>query len=364
MAKRYAEFPQALAATREIAERCQLELPLGVPHHPEIPLPPGATPEQVLRQRAEAGAQQIYGEITPDIQSRLDHELEVIAACGYATLFLVMEEILQHARRTGVPYSSRGSAASSLVAHCLGITSPDPLRLNLYFERFLNPARLTPPDIDTDLCSRRRDEVIRFVYERFGDERVAMVCTINRYRRRSALRDVAKAHGLPAAEINKLVEALPQRWYGPPPSGFREGAAFEVLSQRFPSERHQAIFRDAAALLDKPRHLSIHPGGVVIAPGLLTDLVPTLLASKGVVITQFDLDAIERLGLIKIDLLGIRGLTVLGDVAQTLQDAHPEKYASSLDALDTIPLHDPPTSELLQRGRTIGCFQIESPGIR
>jgi DNA-directed DNA polymerase III PolC len=364
MAKRYAEFPRALAATQEIAERCQLELPLGVPHHPEIPLPPDATPEQVLRQRAEAGARRLYDGTTPDIQSRLDHELDVIAECGYAALFLVMEEILQHARRIGVPYSSRGSAASSLVAHCLGITSPDPLRLNLYFERFLNPARLTPPDIDTDLCSRRRDEVIRFVYERFGDERVAMVCTINRYRRRSALRDVAKAHGLPPTEINKLVEALPQRWYGPPPPGYREGSAFEALSQRYTSEAHQTIFRDAAALLDKPRHLSIHPGGVVIAPGRLTDLVPTRLASKGVVITQFDLDAIERLGLIKIDLLGIRGLTVLGDVAQTLQAAHPGVYTSSLDALDSIPLDDPPTSELVQHGRTIGCFQIESPGMR
>jgi DNA-directed DNA polymerase III PolC len=364
MSSRFAEFPEALAATQEIAERCRLELPLGRPHYPEIPLPPGATPEQVLRQRAEDGAQRLYSGITAEIQSRLDHELEMIAECGYSALFLVMEEILQHARRIGVPFSSRGSAASSLVAHCLGITSPDPLRLNLYFERFLNPARATPPDIDTDLCSRRRDEVIRFVYEHYSEERVAMVCTINRYRRRSALRDVAKAYNLPAAEIDKLVEALPQRWYGPPPPGYREGTAFDELSQRYRSARHQAVFRDAAALLDKPRHLSIHPGGVVIAPGRLTDLVPTLLASKGVVITQFDLDAIERLGLVKIDLLGIRGLTVLGDVAQTLQAAYPGKYASSLDALDSIPQDDPPTSELVQHGRTIGCFQIESPGMR
>jgi DNA polymerase III alpha subunit len=205
--------------------------------------------------------------------------------------------------------------------------------------------------------------VIRFVYEHFGDDRVAMVCTINRYRRRSALRDVAKAHGLPVADINKLVESLPQRWYGPPPPGYREGSAFETLSQRYPSERHQAIFRDATALLDKPRHLSIHPGGVVIAPGRLTDLVPTLLASKGVVITQFDLDSIERLGLIKIDLLGIRGLTVLGDVAQTLGQPI-QGVCCLLDALDSIPLDDPPTSELVRqtgapsavsRSRALAC---------
>ena len=151
-----------------------------------IPAPEG-------RSRARS---RLYGGITPAVRARLDHELEVIARMGFEPIFLIVEEILDFARQTGVPFSSRGSAASSLVAHCLGITSPDPLRLNLYFERFLNPARTTPPDIDTDLCSRRRDEVIQHVFETYGAERVAMVGTINRFRPRSALGDVAKAHGL------------------------------------------------------------------------------------------------------------------------------------------------------------------------
>ncbi|MCX6069123.1 MAG: PHP domain-containing protein, partial [Chloroflexi bacterium] len=193
---RFQHFPRALKASLEIAERCQLELPLGVAHMPTVPLPPGQTATSFLREKAEAGALKLYGTITPEIQARLDHEIEVIARMGFEPIFLIVEDLLNFARETGVPYSSRGSAASSLVAHCLGITSPDPLRLNLYFERFLNPARTSPPDIDTDLCSNRRESVIQHVFETYGAERVAMVATINRFRPRSALGDVAKAHGL------------------------------------------------------------------------------------------------------------------------------------------------------------------------
>jgi len=369
MQARFADLPAALAASVDIAERCQLELPLGQPHYPEIPLPPGVTPEQVLRSKAVEGARRLYGAISPELRERLEHELMVIEECGYAALFLVMEEILQFARQRGVPFSSRGSAASSLVAHCLGITSPDPLGLNLYFERFLNPARATPPDIDTDLCSRRRDEVIRHVYEHYGQERVAMVCTINRFRRRSALREAAKAHGLPPEQIKILADGLPYRWYGPPSRQENADRPYADLEEQYPASHYQALFRDAAALLGLPRHLSIHPGGVVIGPGPLTDVVPLMLATKGVVITQFDLDSIESLGLVKVDLLGIRGLTVLGDVAeavcrQTAEQPGGGCRETALEVLDTIPEDDPRTAEMVQNGRTIGCFQIESPGMR
>ena len=196
METRFKDYPEALAATLEIAERCKFDLPIGRSHMPTVPLPEGVTAAQHLRDKATQGAAKIYGEITPAIQERLDHELEIISKMGFEPVFLIVEDVLRFARQTGVPYSSRGSAASSLVAHCLGITSPDPLRLNLYFERFLNPARTTPPDIDTDLCSRRRDSVIQHVFDTYGADRVAMVGTINRYRPRSALSDVAKAHGL------------------------------------------------------------------------------------------------------------------------------------------------------------------------
>jgi DNA polymerase III subunit alpha len=366
MGMRFKHFPKALQVTQEIAERCRFDLPLGVPHMPAIPLPRGETASQVLRERAEAGARKLYGEITPEIQVRLDHEISVIARMGFESIFLIVEELLDFARETGVPYSSRGSAASSLVAHCLGITSPDPLRLNLYFERFLNPARTTPPDIDTDLCSNRRDSVIQHVFETYGADRVAMVATINRFRPRSALGDVAKAHGLEPAKVREMVNRLPYSFW----ARFEERDAlgepvppFAELRSSYPA--HVLIFDEAEALLKLPRHLSVHPGGVIVAPGPLTDLVPvTRSGSKGVVITQFDLEAVEALGLVKIDLLGIRGLTVLGDVAEFIQQGQPEQYATRLSVLDSTPQQDEATSDRLESGQTIGCFQIESPGMR
>jgi DNA-directed DNA polymerase III PolC len=362
MQARFSDLSAAVAATEEIANRCQLVLPLDTPRFPKVHLPAGQTAIQVLRWKAEQGAMERYGQIDTRVKERLDHELSVIERKGYAPLFLIMEEIVRHARQLGIPISSRGSAASSLVAYCLEITTPDPLKLDLFFERFLNPARESPPDIDTDICSRRRDELINFVYHEYGAEHVAMVATINRFRPRSALREAAKAHGFPGDEIKSLSDQLPRRWRGP--GSRREGSPFEELIKRYSDSRHQRLFAGAAALIGVPRHLSIHPGGMVISPDPMTDLVPTQLATKGVVITQFDLGSVSHLGLVKIDLLGIRGLTVLGDVADELQSLEPAKYPSPLDALDAIPDHDSSTAELVQNGRTIGCFQIESPGMR
>ncbi|GJQ36911.1 MAG: DNA-directed DNA polymerase [Anaerolineaceae bacterium] len=366
MERRFQDFPEALAATQEIAERCRFDLPLGGSQMPTVPLLPGITAAEHLRQKAFAGAYRLYGEITPEIQERLDHELEVIARMGFEPIFLIVEDILDFARERSVPFSSRGSAASSLVAHCLGITSPDPLRLNLYFERFLNPARSTPPDIDTDLCSRRRDAVIQHVFETYGAERVAMVGTINRYRPRSALGDVAKAYGISPTKVRELANQLPHSWWarfeerGP---GGEPVSPFAELRTTYP--QYKAIFDDSEAILKLPRHLSMHPGGIIVAPGALTDLVPVMRSGgKGVVITQLDLDAVEALGLVKIDLLGIRGLTVLGDVAEFIQQNQPERFATHLAVLDSTPSDDPSTSVRVERGDTIGCFQIESPGMR
>jgi DNA polymerase III subunit alpha len=379
--KRFQDYPQAVEAALEAASRCQVELPLHRPLFPAVSTPPGESADQVLRQRAEAGAIRLYGDLTPDLRQRLDHELAVISERGYSVLFLIVEEILGFARQRGVPLSSRGSAASSLVAHCLKITSPDPLSLNLYFERFLNPVRKTPPDIDTDLCSRRRDDVIDFVYRRFGADRVAMVGTINRFRRRSALRETAKAYGLTPRQVGDLVNQLPHVW-GPPSPAAKDISPYAALEAQHPSPLYQTIFQAAARLRGLPRHLSIHPGGIVIAPQPMTEIAPTQLASKGVVITQFDLESIESLGLVKIDLLGIRGLSVLGDVGQWLAQSEalsPEAASSrdvlcrawglgpqptSTELLDSIPEDDPDVADAVQGGRTIGCFQIESPGMR
>ena len=377
---RFQRYPQAVANTLQIADQCQLELPLGKHHYPAFSIldadpptagsreqPAGTELEQdqaraLLREQAYLGATQLYGELSADLTARLERELAAIGGYGYAALFLIVQDLLDYARQQGIPFSSRGSAASSLVAHCLGITSPDPIRLNLYFERFLNPARATPPDIDTDLCSQRRDEVIQYVYRRYGETRVAMVSTINRFRRRSALRETAKAFGFTPAAIKRLTEKLPYRWRGAW-SG-QEDDPFAALSSQGSDPSVRACLEAARKVIGLPRHLSIHPGGIVIAPGELVELAPTTLAPKGIRITQFDLDAIEHLGLVKIDLLGIRGLSVLGEVARQVHAGRPENFASASAVLETIPLDDPLTAELIQNGQTIGCFQIESPGMR
>lgn len=367
MEERFKEYPEALAATVEIAERCKFDLPIGRSQMPTVPLPAGVTAAQHLREKAMQGAGKLYGEITPVVQERLDHELQIIARMGFEPIFLIVEDVLNFARQTGVPFSSRGSAASSLVAHCLGITSPDPLRLNLYFERFLNPARTTPPDIDTDLCSRRRDQVIQHVFDTYGADRVAVVGIINRYRPRSALSDIAKAHGLEPSKVRELANQLPHAFWarfatsadGKPSSPFAE------LRASYSSQTYQAIFDEAEAILKLPRHLSMHPGGVVVAPGALTDLIPVMRSGgKGTIITQLDLESVEVLGLVKIDLLGIRGLTVMGDVAEFIQVSQADRFQTALAVLDSTPSDDPETAQRIESGGTIGCFQIESPGMR
>lgn len=360
---RFQEYPEALAASVEIAERCRFDFPVGKAHMPTVPLPPGISAAKHLRQKAYAGAQTLYGEITPIIQTRLDHELNVIARAGFEPIFLIVEEVLDYARKTGVPFSSRGSAASSLVAHCLGITSPDPLRLNLYFERFLNPARATPPDIDTDLCSRRRDAVIQHVFDTYGQERVAMVGTINRFRPRSALGEVAKAYGLEPVKVREMVNQLPYGFWTRFEEGQEPSSPFADL--RISHPHYQQVFDDAEAILKLPRHLSVHAGGLIVAPGALTDLVPVMRSgSKGIIITQIDLESVEALGLVKIDLLGIRGLTVLGDVAEFITESKPDQYLNLVSALDAIPADDEQVSQRVETGQTIGCFNIESPGMR
>ena len=367
MEERFKNYPEALARTQEIAERCKLDLPLGGSKMPTVPLPEGVTASQHLREKAYQGATKLYGEITPVIQARLDHELEIIAHLGFEPIFLIVEDVLDFARQKGVPFSSRGSAASSLVAHCLAITSPDPLRLNLYFERFLNPARTTPPDIDTDLCSRRRDQVIQHVFNTYGAERVAVVGTINRYRPKSALGDVAKAHGLESAKVRELSNQLPHAFWVRFATGAdgKPTSPFATLRAAYPAPNFQAIFDEAEAILKLPRHISMHPGGVVVAPNALTDLVPVMRSGgKGTIITQLDLESVEALGLVKIDLLGIRGLTVMGDVAEFIQEAQAERFDTALAVLESTPADDPAAAERIEKGATIGCFQIESPGMR
>jgi len=360
---RYRDIPEALSNLAIIEDRCRLELPIGQTHFPAFPTPKGTSQSDYLRSKAYQGAKVKYQTLTPKITERLDYELGIISNLGYEPIFLIMEDVLNHARKCGIPTSSRGSAASSLVAHCLNITSPDPIALNLYFERFLNPARNKPPDIDTDIASHRRDEVIQYVFEKYGVDHVAMVGTINRYRPRSALGDVAKAHGLSPETIRQLSKKLPSSYFVRN-RGNQEDPFFSIQRENsIPILKD--IIADSRALLDVPHHLSVHPGGIIITPFPITDLVPLVhSASLGINHAQYDLEGIEKLGLVKIDLLGIRGLSVMGEVAERIQTWRSSEFTNSLKVLEQIPQEDQATSKTISQAQTIGCFQIESPGMR
>ena len=356
MRRKFADFPAALDTTRQIADHCRFDLPLGRLHFPKPALSSGHTPREELWALALAGAATRYGTLTPDLEARLRKEVDVIDTLGYAPYFLVVADIVRFARERHVPISPRGSASSSVAAYCIGIHDIDPLAHNLYFERFLSLERHDPPDIDLDLCSRRRDEVIEYVYRTYGADHVAMVCTYATLRARYALRGVGKAYGLPEARIKELSEHLPWHWY-PGAGRAAEAALVELMQQaRDPIERE--VVQLSRALDGVPHHLSVHPGGIVISAEPITNLVPLQHATKGLLITQYDLSGVAKLGLVKIDLLGISALTVIADCAELIQRHQPGF------SIESIPHGDAATAHTLSTAQTIGCFQSESPGMR
>jgi len=356
MQRRFAAFPAAVANSAVLAAQCGEVLSLGQVHFPLLVPASGRTPADELWALALAGARERYSALDETVDTRLRKEADIINGHGYAAYFLVVADIVRFARSRDVPISPRGSASSSVVAYCLGIHDVDPLAHNLYFERFLSAERHDPPDIDLDLCSRRRDEVIEYVYERYGAEHVAMVCTYSTLRPRSALREAAKAYGLSEQRTGELAKQMPWWWRGSTPAQIAAAQNRLLQSARNGNERELLV---ASLTLERtPHHLSIHPGGIVIAPGAITDLVPLQHSTKGLAITQFDSVGIERLGLVKIDLLGISALTVIADCVELIRRGQPGFN------LESIPAEDEATAQTLIAAQTIGCFQIESPGMR
>jgi DNA polymerase-3 subunit alpha len=358
VAERFAAFPEALAAVGKIVARCGPALPDGRPIWPALKLPAGQSPDEALAELAHQGAGERYGsQPAPEVGQRLEMELAAIAQHGYAPLFLIVADVVRFARQAAVPVSTRGSVANSLVAYCTGITTVDPLAHSLLFERFLNPARADPPDIDLDFCSRRRDRVLDYVRSTYGAEHVALVGTVSTMLPRSAVRETAKAYGLDEAQIGKLVAHLPRGWH-PDPRRREERSVDETVAE-LGDARLGDILRLAYGLVGQPHHLSVHPGAVVITPGPLTDLAPVQWAPKGFLITQLDHRDVAALGLPKIDLLGISALTVLADAAELVRANREPAFR-----VEDIPLDDPPTGNMLARGDTIGVFQFESDGSR
>ncbi|MBN2288771.1 MAG: DNA polymerase III subunit alpha, partial [Candidatus Glassbacteria bacterium] len=360
MARRLNEWPaEALVNTCRIAGRCNVELPVERVIFPEVKLPHGESAYSRLLKAAFRGACRRYRPMRAEVLERLRAELEVIDRLGFAPYFLAVADIARFARRKRIPMVGRGSAANSLVSYCLGITDVDPIRYELFFERFLNPERNSPPDIDLDFSWRRRDEVLDYVYRTYGADRVAMICTYVTFSSRLAFRETAKAMGLTPAEINRFSRVLPRRALG----------SLGTLEQQWPEcrglpvreEPYRSVLELAARLDGFPRHLSIHAGGIVVSPFPLTDLVPLERSAKGLVVTQYDMFAVEELGLVKIDLLSQRSLSVVEDVVRSVErrtGARP-----GIGDLDRL-CADPDTVRLIETGRTMGCFYIESPAMR
>ncbi|MCB9879594.1 MAG: DNA polymerase III subunit alpha [Planctomycetes bacterium] len=382
LAAGHGDAPDATATAARLLASCTLTFAeRAAPIFPPVRLPDGETAEQRLRGLVQAGLRRRYGDgAAPrdDARSRCEHELAVIERMGFAPYFLAVNDIVELARQRDIPFVGRGSAADSLVAHCLGLTDADPLRYGLLFERFLNPGRSDLPDIDLDFCWRRRDELIDAVYEHFGREHVAMIATYNTCGPRAAYQEAAKVLGLPPEEAARRSKRLP--WHGragmdlaavaaeTPGFWTRDAARGRVrggrgdgveASDALPPERERLLLALAQQLLDAPRHLGVHPGGVVITPDPIATHAPLERAQKGVVVTQYDMHFVEGLGMVKIDLLGNRALSIVHDCVTSLQ-----RHGVVVPDLQRIAEDDPRTAQLLQNGGTLGCFQVESPAMR
>ncbi len=353
MAVKFREVPEALANTLKIAESCEFVLSLHQRLLPRFPVE-GGTPQEELERQAWEGARQRYGEeIPPSVRERLAYELSVIDRMNLAPYFLIVADFVRYARQRGIPVGpGRGSAAGSLVAYCLGITQVDPLRFGLLFERFLNPERLSLPDIDIDFCMRRRDEILAYAAEKYGRDHIAQIGTFDRMASRSVIRDVARVLGLPYEKADRMAKLVP--------FGMSLPHALEQIPKlREHAEEEPKLFSIALKLEGLLRNASTHAAGVVIAPEPLERFVPLLRLPDGQFVTQFDMHDLEALGLLKMDFLGLRNLTILSDVQEFLRERKGLEIR-----LEDIPLDDPAAYELIRSGATSGVFQLESAGMR
>ncbi len=359
MRRLFAAYPQACDATLEIAERCDLDLGLGEFHFPAADIPRGETPYSVLSKAAWRGLEERYRPVTSAAVARLQHELAIIEELGFPEYFLVVKEIVDFAREQGIRYSGRGSAGDSIVSYVLGITGADPVAYDLLFERFLNPARRQMPDIDVDFDSARRDEVIEFIYRRFGSEHVAMIATVNTMTARSAVRTAARAFGSGIDEVNALSRHLP--WVSA--HRLREVLATypECRSHPLREPRYTHVLEIAEQLDSCPMHLGTHLGGFIITREPIDTWTPLQWAAKGVVVSQYDKDDVEALGLVKMDILGLRMHSAITETIALIrerlgEDAVPEPF-------DLVP-DDPRVYETIASADTVGVFQLESSGQR
>jgi DNA polymerase III subunit alpha len=360
MGELFSDLPQALETSLKIADQCNLEIPLGTPYFPIFDIPQGLTPMEHLRKICNEQFAELFPEDDQIRRDRLEYELSVIEKKNYPTYFLIVHDFIHWADTQGIIHNTRGSAAGSLVLYVLGVTNIDPVAYMLPFERFLNPFRPSLPDIDSDIADNRRDEVIRYMMDKYGHDKVAHIVTFGTMMGRAAIRDVGRVLGMAYGDVDKIAKLVP-----PPKQGFHQtldDALREVpeLKEMVTSDPQvKQLFDLAQKVEGSVRHASVHAAGIVIAPTTLTDFTPVQRETNGdKVVTQYEMHAVEDVGLVKMDMLGIRNLSILGHAVEIVK----ENKGIEVD-LGKLPLDDPKTFKLLARGETMGLFQLEGSGM-
>ncbi len=361
MSQLFLDYPEAIKNTNEIAKKCDLEITLGQWFFPKLPdLPEDQTEEQILRAQVDKLLPLKYSKITDQIKKRAEFELEVICSKGYAGYFLIMADFAEWARQQKIVTNTRGSAAGSLISYALNITTVDPLKYYLPFERFLNPYRPSPPDIDLDIADNRRMDLIDYITRRFGQDKVAQICTFGRMLARGSVRDIARVLNYPYDTGDKIAKLIPMGSQGFPmyiDRAFKESPELKDLYDHDPDSKK--ILDLARKVEGSARHCSVHAAAVVVAPTAITDFTPLQRESKGdKIITQYEMHASEDVGLIKFDILGITHLTILDTAINIVEQTTGHRVD-----LHSIPLDDQKTFDMLGRGETIGVFQLPGSGI-
>lgn len=361
MAQLFPYAKQALENTGKIAERCNVEIVFGEQKVPKYEVPEGFTSYSYLKVLCEEGLHKRYNPVTEELQARLDYELSTIEKMGYVDYFLIVWDFIKYAKDHGIAVGpGRGSAAGSIVSYCLEITNIDPIRFNLLFERFLNPERVTMPDIDVDFCYERRQEVIDYVVRKYGKEKVVQIVTFGTMAARMVIRDVGRALDMPYAAVDRIAKMIPMGQNGHNPT-IKESLSISAdLKKAYEEEPDVKYLLDMSQKLEGlPRHASMHAAGVVIGQKAIDEFVPLSRGSEDAITTQFTMTTIEELGLLKMDFLGLRTLTVIQDAVRNI------KQSKGIDIdIDHLNMEDSEVYDLLCTGQTDGIFQLESNGMK
>ena len=367
MEKLFSEIPESIQNTQEVAEKCNLQIELGINKFPAFPMETKQSRESYLRELCQKGLQERYAEVfssqnleqEKNLQDRLDYELSILEKTGFVSYFLIVWDFIHYAKTHGIPVGpGRGSAAGSLVAYVLSITDIDPLRFGLLFERFLNPERISPPDIDIDFCYNHRNDVIAYVRKKYGEDCVAQIITFGTMGAKGSIRDVARVLGFPYGEGDRLSKMIPTM-----PLGMTIQLALEIspdFKRAYDTEENaHRIISLAQSIEGLVRQAGVHAAGVVISDSPISQEMPLARAANGEIVTQYDMNMLGDVGMLKMDFLGLKTLTVIQDALDLILKTQDKTLTTS-----DIPSDDPATFDLLNRGQNIGVFQVESPGMR